>query len=52
MSGEHGGLHSTMDNVLALYPAAPGLNLGVSEIFLRKIVDVANVNLGHCCLEQ
>ena len=42
-----------MDSVIALHPAAPGSNPGVSEIFLgEKIVNVAKVNRRHCCLEQ
>ena len=28
-----GGAHSTMDSILALYPAAPGSILGVPKIF-------------------
>ena len=40
-----GGPHSTIDSVLALHPAAPGLNPGVPEFFSeKKIVDVAEVN--------
>ena len=46
------GPHSTMDSVLPSHPAAPGSNPGVSEIFLRKIVDVTKVNRRHCCLEK
>ena len=47
-----GGPHGTMDSVFASRPAAPGSNPGVSEIFLRKIVDVAKVNRRLCCLEK
>ena len=47
------GLHSSMDSVLALHPAAPGLIPGVSENFFReKIVHVAEANRRRCCLEQ
>ena len=31
-----GGAHSTMDSILALIPAAPGLVLGIPKIFLEK----------------
>ena len=32
-----GGPHSTLDSVLASYPAAPGSNPGVPKIFPRNI---------------
>ena len=40
-----GGPHSIIYSVLALHPAAPGLNPGVPKFFSEKeIVDVAEVN--------
>ena len=41
----NGGLHSTEVAYLLLYPAAPGLNPSIPEIFSdEKIFDVAEVN--------
>ena len=59
-----GGLHSTMDSILAMHPAAPGSIPGVPKVFSKtffqegkicldeKIVNVSRVNQRHCCLEQ
>ena len=44
-----GGAHSTMDSVLALHPAAPGLILGVPEDFPMEIsFDVAEIYQQQC----
>ena len=39
----NGGLHSTVDSILASHPAAPGSILGIPKIFSEKILDVVEI---------